>query len=103
MVQFTIELHTLNVACHSKSSINTNHRNFPTNELFTTEILHITNKINEFLLGVHFKLLAIKKKINEYNRLYLQMIVNLSGNIELNPGPVNGHEIEKENFDVFNN
>ena len=31
------------------------------------------------------------------------MILMLSGDIELNPGPVNRNQIKKEDFEVFNN
>ena len=31
------------------------------------------------------------------------MILMLSGNIELNPGPVNRNQIKKKDFEVFNN
>ena len=31
------------------------------------------------------------------------MITILSGGIELNPWPVNRHQVEKDNFEVFNN
>ena len=31
------------------------------------------------------------------------MILILSGDIELNPGPVNRHQTKKEDFEVFNN
>ena len=70
--------------------------------LFTIEVLHITYKINEFSADMHFKLFAISKMKNKYNHLYLKMILILSGDIELNPGPVNRHQIKKEDFEVFN-
>ena len=50
---------------------------------------------------MHFKLFAISKMKN--NRLYLKMILIFPGNIELNPGLLNRHQIKKENFEVFNN
>ena len=37
------------------------------------------------------------------NRLYLKMILIFPGNIELNSGLLNRHQIKKENFEVFNN
>ena len=40
---------------------------------------------------------------NKYNRLYLRMISILSGDIKLNPGSVDGNQIKKEDFEVFNN
>ena len=33
----------------------------------------------------------------------MKMILMLSGDIELNPGPVNRNQIKKEDFEVFNN
>ena len=39
---------------------------------------------------------------NKYNRLYLKIILILSGDIELNPGPVDRNQI-KEDSEVFNN
>ena len=40
---------------------------------------------------------------NKYNRLYLKMILILSGDIELNSGPIDRNQIKKEDFEVFNN
>ena len=67
------------------------------------EILHITYKINEISADMHLKLFSITKMINKYNRFYLKMILILPGDIKLNPGPVNKHQIKKENFEGFNN
>ena len=36
---------------------------------------------------MHFKLFTINKMKNKYNCLYLKMILVLSGDIEVNPGP----------------
>ena len=52
---------------------------------------------------MHFKLFTISEIKNKYNCLYLKMILILSGDIKLNPGPVNRHQIKKEDFEVFNN
>ena len=86
LIQFTIAFRTLNVVCRSKPSLNTNLRNSPTKEFFTIEVLHITSKINEFSADMHLKLFTIGKMKNKYNRLYLEMILILSGDIELNSG-----------------
>ena len=91
------------VVCHSKPSFNTILRNSPTKEFFATKIWRITYKINEFSADMYFKLFTISKKKNKYNRLYLRMILILSGDIELNPGPVDRKQIIKEDFEVFNN
>ena len=98
LIQFTIAFHTFNVVCRSKPSLNTNLPNSLTKELFTIEVLHITYKINESSADRHIKLFVISKMNNRYNRLYLKMILILSGDIELNPGPVNGHQIKKEDL-----
>ena len=39
---------------------------------------------------------------NKYNRLYLKMILILSGDIELNSGHVDRNQIKKKDFEVFN-
>ena len=62
---------------------------------FTIEVLHITYKINEFSAYMHFKLFTINKMKNKYNHLYLKMILVLSGDIELNPGPIDRNQIKK--------
>ena len=59
--------------------------------------------MNAFLANMHFKLFTISKMKSKYNRLYLKMILILSGDIGLNPGPVKRHQIKKEDFEVFNN
>ena len=93
LIQFTIAFHSLKFVCHSKPSLNTILRNSPTKKFFTTEVLHITYKINEFSAYMYFKLFTISKMKNKYNRLYSRMILILSGNIELNPGPVDRNQI----------
>ena len=103
LIQSTIAFHSLNVVCHSKPSLNRIVRNSPTKELFTMEVLRITYKINEFSADMHFKLFTISKIKNKYNRLYLRMILILSGDIELNPGPADRNQIIKEDFELFNN
>ena len=52
---------------------------------------------------MRFKLFTIGKMKNKYNRLYLKIILILSDDIELNPGLVDRNQIEKEDFEVFNN
>ena len=46
-----------------------------------------------FFADVHFKVFTISKMKNKFNRLYLKMILILSGDIELNPGPVDRNQI----------
>ena len=93
LIQFTIAFHSLNVVCHNKPSLNTVLRNSPTEEFFTTKVLRITCKINEFSAYMYFKLFTISKMKIKYNLLYLRMILILSGDIELNPGPVDRNHI----------
>ena len=95
LIQFTIAFHSLNVVCHSKPSFNTILRNSPTKGFFTTKVLCITYKINEFSADMYFKLFTISKMKNKYNRLYLKIILILSGDIELNPGPVDRNQIKR--------
>ena len=38
---------------------------------------------------------------NKNNHLYLKMLLILSGDINLNPGPVNIHQIKDHKFEVF--
>ena len=59
--------------------------------------------MNFWQIYMHFKLFTISEMKNKYNCLYLKMILILSGDIELNPGPVNRHQIKKEDLEVFNN
>ena len=54
-----------------------------------------------FSANMHFKLFTASKMKNMYGGLYLKKILILPGD-RLNPGPVNRHQIEKENFEVFN-
>ena len=103
LIQFTIAFHLLKVVCHSKPSFNTILRNSPTKGFFTTKVLCITYKINEFFADRYFKLFTISKMKNKYNRLYLRMVLILSGDIELNPGPVDRNQNKKEDFEVLNN
>ena len=86
------------MVCHSKSSLKTILRNLPTKEFFTIEVLRITYKINEFSADMHFKLFTISKMKNKYNRLYLKMILILSGDIELNPEPADRNRNYKRGF-----
>ena len=101
LIQFTIAFHSLNVVCHCKPNLNTILRNSPTKKFFTIEVFRITDKVNEFSADIHFKLFTISKMKSKYNRMYLKMILIYSGDIELNPGPVDRNEIKKEDFEVF--
>ena len=49
------------------------------------------------------QLFTISKMKSKYNCLYLKMILILSCDIELNPGPADRNQIIKEDFEFFNN
>ena len=87
LIHLTITYNALSVSLNNVSVI-MNLKNSPTNEFFTIEVLHITYKINEFSTKMHLKLLTINKMKHKSNHLYLQMALLLSGDINLNPGPV---------------
>ena len=73
----------------------------PKNEFFTIETVRITNKINELFLGTSFKLFSVSKMKNKNNDLYLRMLLILSGDINLNCGPANRHQIKDHKMEVF--
>ena len=78
-------------------------KNSPTNEFFTIEVLHITNKINEFSTNMHLKLLTTSKMKHKRNHLYVKMALLLSGDINLNPGPFTRHQLNDVKFEAPNN
>ena len=82
-------------------NFNRNLKTCPKNEFFTIETVRITNKINELFLEISFKLFSVSRMKNKNNYLYLKMLFILSGDINLNPGPVNRHQIKDHNFEVF--
>ena len=80
-----------------------NPKNSPTNEFFIMKVLHIKYKINEFSTNTHLKLLTISKMKCKSNHLYFKMVLLLSGDINLNPGPVTRHQLKDPKFEAFNN
>ena len=78
-------------------------KNSPTNEFFTIEVLHITNKINEFSTNMHLKLLTTSQMKHKRNHLYVKMTLLLSGDINLNPGPFTRHQLNDVKFEAPNN
>ena len=102
LMHLAISHNALSVSFNSISII-VNLKNSPTNEFFTIEVLHITYKINEFSTNMHFKLLTISKMKCKSNHLYLKMALILSGDINLNPGPVARHQLNNPKFEAFNN
>ena len=102
LMHLSISHNALSVSFNSVSII-VNLKNSPTNEFFTIEILNITYKINEFSTNMHFKLLTMSKMKCKSNHLYLKMALILSGDINLNPGPVARHQLNNPKFEAFNN
>ena len=82
-------------------NFNRNLKTCPKNEFFTIETVRITNQINELFLEISFKLFSVSRMKNKNNYLYLKMLLILSGDINLNPGPVNRHQIKDHKFEVF--
>ena len=102
LIHLTIACNALSISFNNVNVI-VNLKNSPTNEFFTIEVLHITYKINEFSTNAHLKLLTISKIKCESNHLYLKMASLLSGDINLNPGPVTRHQLKDPKFEAFNN
>ena len=102
LIHLAISYNALSVSFNSVSVI-VNLKNSPKNEFFTIEILYITYKINEFSTNMHFKLLTISNTECKNNHLYLKMALLLSGDINLNPGPVTKHQLNNPKFEAFNN
>ena len=101
-MHLAISHNALSVSFNSISII-VNLKNSPTNEFFTIEVLHIAYKINEFSTNIHFRLLTISKMKCRSNHLYLKMALLLSGDINLNPGPVARQQLNDPKFEAFNN
>ena len=102
LIHLTITYNALSVSFNNVTVI-MNLKNYPTNEFFTIEVLHITYKINEFSTNMHLKLLTINKMKYKSNHLYLKMTLLLPGDINLNPGPVTRHQLNGPKFEGFNN
>ena len=102
LIHLTITYNALSVSFNNVSVI-MNLENSPTNEFFTLEVLHITYKINEFSTNMRLKLLPINKMKYKSNHLYVKMALLISGDINLNPGPVARHQLNDPKFEAFNN
>ena len=63
------------------------------------ETVRIMNKINGLFLETNFNLFSVSKIKNNY--LYLKMLLTLPGDTNLNPGPVNRHQINDHTFEEF--
>ena len=102
LIHLTITYNALSVPFNNVSVI-MNLKNSPTNEFFTIKVLHITYKINEFSTKMHLKLLTINKMKYKSNHLYLKIALLLSGDINLNPGPITRRQLNDPKFEAFNN
>ena len=71
------------------------------NEFFIIETIRFTNKINELFLETNFKLFSLNKMRNKNKHLYLKMLLILSGDGNLSPGPVTIHQIKDRKFEVL--
>ena len=92
-------MHMLGVPRRS-ANFNRSLNTCPKNDFFTIETVRITNKINEPFLEASFKLFSVRKLKNKNNYLYLKKLI-LSGDINLNPGPADRHQIKEHKFKVF--
>ena len=63
------------------------------------ETVSIMNKINGLFLETNFNLFSVSKI--KHNYLYLKMLLTLPGDTNLNPGPVNRHQINDHKFEEF--
>ena len=86
---------------YRSANFNRSLKTCPKNEFFTIETVPITNEINELFLETNFKLFSVSKMKNKNNYLYFKMLLILSGDINLNPGPANRHQIKDHKFEVF--
>ena len=100
LIQLSVAMHMLGFPYRSVN-FNRNLKTCPKNEFFTIETVRITNKINELFLETSFKLFSVSKMKNKNNYLYLKMLLILSGDINLNPGPANRHQIKDHKFEAF--
>ena len=102
LIHLTIAYNALSISFNNVDVI-VNLKNSPRNEFVTIEVLHITQKINEFSANTHLKLLTISKMKCKSNHLYFKMALLLSGDINLNPGPDTRHQLKDPKFEGFNN
>lgn len=102
LLGLSIAFYMFKVVSQSKIIFTMNLRDRPKNYFFIIEILHITHELNEFLTDMDLKLFNISKMKNKNNVLYLIMLLILSGDINLNPGPVKRHQTKDEKFEVPN-
>ena len=81
-------MHTPGIPYRS-ANFNKSLQTCPENDFFfTIETIRFTNKINELFLEANFKLFSLSKMKNKNSYLYLKMLLILSSDTNLNPGPV---------------
>ena len=100
LIQLSVAMYMLGFPYRS-TNFNRSLKTCPKNEFFTIKTVRITNKINELFLETSFKLFSVSTMKNKNNYLYLKMLLILSGDINLNPGPANRHQIKNHKFEVF--
>ena len=93
-------MHTPGIPYRS-ANFNRSLKTCPKNEFFIIETIRFTNKINELFLETNFKLFSLNKMRNKNKHLYLKMLLILSGDSNLSPGPVTIHQIKDRKFEVF--
>ena len=100
LIQLSVAIHTPGIPYRS-ANFNRSLKTCPKNEFFSIETIRFTNKINELFLETDFKFFSLSKMWNKNNHLYLKMLLILSGDINLNTGPVNICQIKDRKFEVF--
>ena len=61
-------------------------------EIFTPEYLNTTTKLDETFLSSQFTVLTISK-LKQRNKSFYRLLIILSGDISLDPGPVCKHQL----------
>ena len=71
-------------------------------EAFTPECLNANNKLHEAFLNPQYTVLTISKLKQINNKSFYRLLIILSGDISLNPGPVCKHQIlNTTEWDIF--
>ena len=71
-------------------------------EVFTSEYLNTNNKLHEAFLSFQFTVLTILKLKQINNKSFYCLLIILSGDISLNPGPICKHQLlNMKESDIF--
>ena len=71
-------------------------------EVFTPEYLNVNSKLHEAFLNPQYTVLTISKLKQTDNKSFYHLLIILSGDISLNPGPVSKHQIlNATKWDIF--